>query len=271
MSNELDHLLMRLWDDYRVLNPEADRVRGLLQARGETVVDDHIALHTLDHPRLGIDATARSFERLGYHAAEEYLDPERGVRSRRYATEEPGRPQVFISELRLGEFSRGLRDIVNALLRQVDPQQVRDDDCVTGGLLWYPIMRDTRDRLLQESEYAAWVATFGFRAHHFAVSVNALGSIDSITALNTFLREHDVAIDTTDGPVRGSPAEGLEQSATKRNTVTVRFADGTRDVPGCRYEFTCRHATADGGIFPGFLGGAVTPIAPDPEPEPGPP
>ena len=38
--------------------------------------------------------------------------------------------------------------------------------------------------LLVESEYAAWMAAFGFRPNHFTVFINALERIDSVEEVN---------------------------------------------------------------------------------------
>ena len=42
---------------------------------------------------------------------------------------------------------------------------------------------------LAESEYAAWVAAFGFRVNHFTVDVGALSTFPDLEALDAFLVE----------------------------------------------------------------------------------
>lgn len=253
MSGELHDLLGRLWEDYRRVNPQAERIHALITACGDRIVNDHVAFRTLDHPKLGIDATARVFEALGYRACDEYHFPEKRLYARHYEADDPALPKVFVSELRLGELSRGLRDIVASLLRQVDPDALPRDAFVLGGTPWNPVMRDTYERLRSESEYAAWVAAFGFRANHFTILVNALESFASLADLNAFLKDNGFVLNDAGGEIKGSPADGLEQSSTLAAPCSMRFADGAAEIPGCYYEFAWRHPLPDGRLFPGFV------------------
>lgn len=253
MAAELHDLLDRLWDDYARINPQAQRIHDLIAARGDRIVNDHIAFRTFEHPRLGIDATARVFESLGYSARDEYDFPEKRLHARHYEADDPALPRVFISELRLGELSRGLRDIVASLMRQFDVAALPEDATVIGGALWNPVMRDTYERLRTESEYAAWVAAFGLRANHFTISVNALESFASLAELNAFLKDNGFALNDAGGEIKGSPADLLEQSSTLAAPCPMHFADGTAEIPGCYYEFAFRHPLPDGSLFPGFV------------------
>lgn len=252
MKEGIQSLLDRLWADYTTLDPQAQRIHQLLTDRGDRVVHDHIALRTLRHGKLGIEPCARLFEQHGYSVREEYEFPEEKVLARHYESDEPGLPRILISELDLESFSRGLRDIVNSLLRQVDPTALPEDAFVLGGCLWYPVLHDTYERLRAESEYAAWMAAFGFRAHHFTVLVNELDSFASLADLNGFLGQQGYALDDTGGEIRGSAETLLEQSSTPPAPCEVEFADSHMEVPGPRYEFIYRHALPNGELFSGF-------------------
>src|SRR6476619_3578728 len=50
----LQDLFERLWKDYSALNPQAGRIHALLEARGETILNDHIAFRTFAHPGMDI-------------------------------------------------------------------------------------------------------------------------------------------------------------------------------------------------------------------------
>lgn len=252
MNEAIQSLLDRLWTDYTTLDPRAQRIHQLLTDRGERVVHDHIALRTLRHGKLGIEPCARLFEQLGYSARAEYEFPDERVHARHYASDEPGLPKILISELELDSFSRGLRDIVNSLLRQLDPDSLPEDAFVLGGCLWHPILHDTWERLHSESPYAAWMAAFGFRAHHFTVLVNELETFASLAELNEFLGQHGYALDDTGGMIRGSAETLLEQSLTTPAPCEVEFADACMEVPGCDYQFIYRHPLPGGGLFSGF-------------------
>lgn len=254
MNEGLRSLLDRLWADYTAMHPPARQIHQLLTEHGCRVVHDHIALRTLRHPKFGIDACARLFEQYGYRVRGEYEFPEERVHARHYESDEPGLPKLLVGELDLEPFSRGLRDIVNSLMRQVDLDALPEDAFVVGGCPWHPILHDTWERLCAESEYAAWMAAFGFRAHHFTVLVNELDSFDSLADLNDFLRRNGFTLDDTAGEIRRSANHLLEWSATVPTPCKVRFADAEMESPGGHYEFLLRHSLPEGTLFDGFPG-----------------
>lgn len=253
MTDGIESILDRLWSDYTHINPQAQRIHQLLADRGDRVVNDHIALRTFRHPKLGIDATAKLFEQHGYSAQGEYEFPGKKLHARHYEHADRALPKVFISELKLEELSRGLRRIVDSMMRQVSPAELPEDAFVLGGCPWHRILKDTYETLRRESEYAAWVAAFGFRANHFTVAVNDLESFDSLEALNDFLKEQGFALNDAGGEIKGSPEEYLQQSSTLAELCEVQFADGTAEIPGCYYEFAYRYPLPGGELFSGFV------------------
>ena len=44
-------LFDKLWAQYAKLTPQAQKIRSLLEERGEHVVNDHVAFRTFDDPR----------------------------------------------------------------------------------------------------------------------------------------------------------------------------------------------------------------------------
>ena len=68
----IESLLQKLWDGYVKLNPQALKIHNLLAARGDRIVNDHIAIRTFDHPKTGIDVLARSFLESGYTVGGDY-------------------------------------------------------------------------------------------------------------------------------------------------------------------------------------------------------
>jgi hypothetical protein len=63
----------RLWRDYSSMNPSVRKIHDLFASEGETVVNDHIALRTLDIDRINIDVLARPFITRGYVVGGEYF------------------------------------------------------------------------------------------------------------------------------------------------------------------------------------------------------
>jgi hypothetical protein len=109
------------------------------------------------------------------------------------------------------------------------------------------------ETLRRESEYAAWLAAFGFRANHFTVDVNALKTFESLGELNRFLKDQGHRLNTSGGEIKGSPEDLLEQSSTLAGEVEVRFSDGRKRIPACYYEFARRYPGPDGKLFTGFV------------------
>lgn len=245
-------LLDRLWEDYAALNPQAGAIHRLLGEQGEAVVNDHIALRTFDDPRVNGDHMASAFLAMGYRRAGEYRFDEKKLNARHFEHAGAGMPRVFISELRLGECSEGLRAMVEEMLEEVAPTLPGSPDFVVAGRPWSLAFSDYQ-RLADESEYAGWVAAFGFRANHFTVLVNALKKYTSLQSLNAFLKSRGFALNTSGGEIKGTPADLLEQSSTLAEKVAVRFNDGIHEIPGCYYEFARRYPTADGTLFGGFI------------------
>ncbi len=247
-----DDLLYKLWDDYATLNPQARAIHNLLQARGERIVNDHIALRTYDDPRVSIDRLARAFEKVGYTRQEEYDFEQKKLFARHFEHDDPNQPKVFISELQLAKCSDALRAKVAALLDQLPGDQMQRDDAPVAGRSWDLSFADY-EALAAESEYAGWVAAFGFRANHFTVFVNALTTFESLQALNTCLKQNGYALNDSGGEVKGSPDVFLEQSSTLADQVEVKFSDGTHVIPACYYEFARRYPLPSGELFQGFV------------------
>ncbi|WAS95283.1 DUF1338 domain-containing protein [Nannocystis punicea] len=256
---ELRDLLDRLRRDYAALNPQVDRIDALLAAAGERVVDDHVALRTWADPRCDIDVLARPFVRAGYRAAGAYRFPGKRLVARHFAHDDPALPLVFISELDLGAFSPALQDRVRSLLEQVPEDMFQAPDLCALGRPWRVAHAEV-EALRRESEYAAWLAAFGWRANHFTVAVHALVRLGDLARLGEFLKAHGLRLNGEGGEIKGSPAQGLEQSSTLADLVDVEFSDGRFAVPACYYEFARRWPGPDGRLFRGFIEGSADKI-----------
>lgn len=250
--NHARDLLAKLWDDYRKLTPQAARIHQLLESRGENVVNDHIALRTFSDARTGIERLARPFVQSGWRVAGEYDFPEKKLNARHYEHADADLPKVFISELRLKDCSPAAAKLIASLLDRAPQSTWNREDLALAGRPWDLSLAEY-DALASESEYAGWVAAFGFRANHFTVFVNALKTIASLEQLNTPLKSNGFSLNASGGEVKGTPAQLLEQSSTLADKVEVSFSDGTRLIPSCYYEFARRYRKPDGTLFQGFV------------------
>lgn len=246
-------LLEALWRDYVASTPQAERIHALLAGRGETIRNDHVALRTFDAPGIGIATLARVFEAHGWvQQRDEYTFPTKHLRARYWRHPDPALPKVFISELVLAEMSSALQARVAALLAQLPPEFGARADLPWAGRPWQ-VTHGEYEALLAESEYAGWVAAFGFRVNHFTVDVNTLATFPDLVALNTFLVEHGFTLNDAGGTIKGTVAERLEQSSTRADSVEVAFTDRTARIPSCYYEFAKRYPLPSGELFQGFV------------------
>jgi hypothetical protein len=246
-------LLETLWRDYVASTPQAERIHALLAERGETIQNDHIALRTFDAPGIEMPSLGRIFEAHGWALqADVYAFPTKHLRARYWRHADPALPKVFISELVLGDMSEALQRTVGSLVSQLPGDFGQRDDLPWAGRPWR-VTHAEYTALLAESEYAAWVAAFGFRVNHFTVDVNALSTFPDLAALNAFLVEHGFVLNDAGGAIKGTPAELLEQSSTRADSIEVAFDDATVRIPSCYYEFAKRYPMSSGDLFQGFI------------------
>ena len=260
MHTDPDTLFARLWESYRQVTPSADRIHKILGAEeGQAIVNDHIALRTFNLDPVRLDALAEHFLSLGYEEGGEYHFEAKKLYARHY--EHPSRelPKVFISELLVEQCSQELQSVVKSLVGQVKPEAVTADDFLYSGRHWDVDYQTYRD-LMQESEYAAWMAAWGYRANHFTVSINHLEQFGSVPEINQLLKDHGYTVNSSGGEVKGSPEDLLEQSSTMADRVPVTFTDETVTIPSCFYEFALRYPKPDGRLYSGFVAASADKI-----------
>ena len=245
-------LFAKMWVDYCHLNPLAHRIFELLKSEGENVVNDHIALRTFQHPQLGIDQMATTFLRLGYFECGTYEFKEKKLFAKHYEHHDARMPKVFISELILSSFSAEIQKIINDLVAQIPADFLLREDFSVSGRPW-SLTYETFEKLAKVSEYAAWLASIGFRPNHFTVLINELRKYNDIHELNAFLKKNGFQLNQSGGEVKGTPQELLEQSSTLASEIDIQFQDGIHKVPGCYYEFAKRYPRADGKLYSGFI------------------
>lgn len=250
--DDLTRLFDMLWRDYSDLNPQAGRIHALLEARGEVIRNDHVAFRTFAHPGIGIAEMAAPFTRQGYLPAGDYVFTEKKLTAVHYQHPDPLRPKVFISQIHMDKLSAGARSMLLGLINQIPPAFTAQADWIAGGRPW-KVDFGTYEALERESEYAAWLSAFGFRANHFTVFANSLRTFPGgLAELNGFLKAQGFRLNAGGGEIKGSPGIFLEQSSTLANEAEVDFIGGPRKAPACYYEFARRFPMADGKLFQGF-------------------
>jgi len=256
-----DTIFEKLWEQYIAENPGAGQIHNLFLKEGERVVNDHVAFRSFDDPRVNIDVLARPFLEAGYVPAGEYHFEVKKLKARHYELPgDPEAPRVFISELMLDEFSEELRSTIREQLDAVPQEQLASPDLIFQGSIFTSISYATYMHLREESEYAAWMYAFGYRANHFTVSINYLEKFQGIAEVNSFLKANGFQLNSSGGEIKGTPEQLLEQSSTLADQVKVDFSDGSHTIPGCYYEFARRYQDAKGKLFSAFIAGSADKI-----------
>ncbi|MCK4748974.1 MAG: DUF1338 domain-containing protein [Bacteroidales bacterium] len=251
----------RLWIQYSCENPSAGKIYDLFQKSGERVINDHVAFRTFDDPRVNTDVIARPFIEAGYVPKGEYLFEVKKLKARHYELPgEPESPRVFISEMILGEFSDQLQQTIYGHLDALPESQYNSPGLILQGSIFDPISYNVYNQLREESEYAAWLYVFGFRANQFTVSINYLDHFRGIEEVNSFLKSHGFPMNSSGGEIKGTPEQLLEQSSTLADRVEVKFEEGKYEIPSCYYEFARRYEDTEGNLFTGFIAGSADKI-----------
>ncbi len=232
----LDGLLER----YRAHVPDVDAIVGAMVRSGlvpgeRAIENDHIAFRTMGVPHLGIASLERVFLHYGYERRDRYDFPQKKVTAHWYAPPRDRFPRVFISQLRVPELSAEAQAIVRRYTGavQVDPVDGLDLDdapAVVAFLhapLWpTPTWTDYR-RLLDESEFAAWVIYNRYYLNHFTIAVHNLpAAVASVDAFNRFLERNGFTLNDSGGKTKVSADGKLLQSSTVAAMVDADFDDG---------------------------------------------
>lgn len=270
-----------LWQSYRAKVADVPRIEDALRSMGEVWHEDHVAFRTLPGEHCGAHVLQELFELLGYQRREDYEFREKSLTA--FWMEPPNDPntpahlvlpKVFISELKVENFSPEFRAIIEKYVSQVVASpiaewraQFKQLTCsldfaatveterstmetlkssivsyLSAGPSWQrPLTRDYQ-ALLDQSEYAAWTLVFGAVPNHFTVSVHLMKRFPTLASFNAFLMEHlAVRMNQSGGEIiKGSKAVLLEQSATLACHLMVPFQDGIRRLPYAFVEFAFR-------------------------------
>ncbi len=260
MHTDVNTLFNNLWKNYLNVTPSADKIHDLLgSTQKDDIINDHIALRTFNIEKVGLEKLAAHFLAIGYKECGEYHFEAKKLYAKHYEHSDPNQPKVFISELLIEKCSPELQAIVTDMVSQIDESAVTADNFLYSGTHWQ-VSTDTYKQLLAESEYAAWMSAWGYRANHFTVNINMLAKFDNIHDVNQALKDAGFSLNTSGGEVKGSPEVLLEQSSTLADAYSVTFSDGDMSIPSCFYEFAIRYPKADGELYTGFVAASADKI-----------
>ena len=260
MHHDVNQLFSHIWQDYLSVTPSAKKIHTLLgSGQQQDVINDHVAYRTFNIEKVNLNKLAAHLLTLGYTECGEYHFEAKKLYAKHFEHPDPTAPKVFISELLLEKCSPELQAIAHRLVDSISADAVSADNFLYSGRHW-DIDAATYKTLLAESEYAAWLAVWGYRANHFTVSVNDLENFSTLEAVNTTLKDAGFALNTSGGEIKGSPAEFLEQSSTLADVIDVEFSDTTAPIPSCFYEFALRYPMPNGKLYTGFVAASADKI-----------
>ena len=260
MHTDVNTLFESLWKNYLNVTPSADKIHDLLgSTQKDDIINDHIALRTFNIEKVGLEKLAAHFLAIGYKECGEYHFEAKKLYAKHYEHSDPNQPKVFISELLVEKCSPELQAIVTDMVDKIDESAVTADNFLYSGTHWQ-VSTDTYKQLLAESEYAAWMSAWGYRANHFTVNINTLAKFDNIHDVNQALKDAGFSLNTSGGEVKGSPEVLLEQSSTLADEYSVTFSDSDMSIPSCFYEFAIRYPKADGELYTGFVAASADKI-----------
>ncbi|MBU52534.1 MAG: DUF1338 domain-containing protein [Deltaproteobacteria bacterium] len=258
----LDEILDGLMRRYKERVPDVQGVLDAMRKEGiiqsdDDIQNDHIAFRSIGVPNLGLASLERIFLHHGYTRRDKYFFESKRLDAYWYAPPSPQYPRIFISELRVGDLSEEAQQIIRHYTDQVqedpvDALDLDDGEAVDAFLHtsgWDVPFIEDYERLLEESEYAAWTIYNRYYLNHFTVSVHTLPApYNQLSAFNTFLEEHGFTLNDSGGKIKESPDGLLLQSSTVAEIVDALFhsrqnPDGTaikKRISGSYVEFAER-------------------------------
>ncbi len=258
MNTQVKNLFDNIWKNYLDVTPSAEKIHHLL-GDGNDLINDHVAYRTFNIEKVGIDKLSQHLIALGYKECDEYHFKAKKLYAKHFEHADSTLPKVFISELLVEEFSPQVQAIIHQLVDSIDQASINQQSFLYSGKQWQLSYQDYQ-LLLAESEYAAWLAAWGYRANHFTVSINHLANFEDIEDVNHTLKFAGFALNTTGGEVKGDSKVKLEQSSTLADKATVNFSDQPVEIPSCFYEFAKRYPTLDGELYSGFVAASADKI-----------
>ena len=258
MNQSIDQFFADLWQNYVEITPSAKAIHDLL-GNGAEIINDHVAFRTFNLDGIGLPALSKHMFRLGYEVAGEYQFNEKHLMALHFEHPDASKPKVFISELLVENLSSQAQAIIKKLAANIDLNKVEEDDFMYSGRHW-DISSEDYQTLQAESEYAAWMSVWGFRANHFTVSVNALPDFETLESVNEALKNAGFVLNTSGGEIKGSADVYLEQSSTMADKQDMVFSDTTLTIPACFYEFARRFPLESGELYSGFVAASADKI-----------
>jgi len=265
----LDQSLHGLMSRYRERVPDVERiVNSLLEKRvidsAEDLTNDHVAFRTIGVEHLGIASLEKIFLAYGYERRDKYRFDAKKLNAYWYSPPAEHHPRIFISELCVDELSSEAQDIIRNYTQIVKTDPVDDIsldkwqqvDKFLHSPMWELLTWEHYERLMAESEYAAWALYNRYYLNHFTISVHDLvDSYNTLEEFNVFLASIGIQLNDSGGKIKISPDGLLKQSSTVAQVIRSEFRVGKdqieqHDISGSYVEFAERLPFAEHAHLP---------------------
>lgn len=281
-------LLDRLWKNYIRRVTYAHKYVELVREKGGNIVNDHIALRTLnthtgEQPE-GIHAIKHILNYLDYKPAGSYNFTKKKLKAVHFEHPDEMFPKIFVSQLEVDQLPDWAQKVVNrtvmdtpyllsdrslellTLLKsdgeipQIAAESLVEDLVQYFRRPWEAPRKEDVLKLNDVSQYAAWVLLHGNSINHFTAFINyqEVKEWPDLASTCKGLEQAGVPMKET---IEGEPGSKLQQSATHavKEDVVVRGEDGLEKITWtyAYYELAQRNFIEDDGtkkLFSGFLG-----------------
>ena len=95
----MDHteFFAKLWSQYIQVTPQAHSIQALFNARGEDVINDHVAFRTFDIEGFDLDRASGLLATIGYEAFDYYVSSKH-LRAKAYRVPDDSKaPKIFFA------------------------------------------------------------------------------------------------------------------------------------------------------------------------------
>jgi Domain of unknown function (DUF1338) len=244
MNALLDTILSGLMRRYCERVPDVQRVISQMISQqlithADAIENDHIAFRTLGVPQLGIQSLEKIFLHCGYQRRDSYNFASKKLDAYWYSPPQSSYPRIFISQLRVADLSVEAQKIIQTYTNEVSVDPVTQLDLDNGQAvdeflhksLWRTPSWQDYQRLLDESEYAAWVIYNRYYLNHFTISVHNLPSPwNTIETFNQFVEAIGVRLNDAGGKIKTSPDGLLIQSSTVAQQIEADFINSAGET-----------------------------------------
>ena len=107
-------ILQQLWQQYTNDNPHVVEIHELFLKKNTQIINDHIALRTINDSRIDIEVLAKPFIKEGYFENGEYKFKAKKLFAKHYQHKDPTKPKFLLASY----YYRSLLHLRKASLRK---------------------------------------------------------------------------------------------------------------------------------------------------------